>query len=138
MILVPNEGVQPEPDNSQGLGRYLNNLTGDIIGFRNDQVAAKGDMRKMYNAVLLEESDCFGQCFLWRHMNDKKMSETFQVIVNNIGVKLAGLVAKIALYKSAKSFVDRFLEVVEQLKSQIYVDHIGLTDRVERLADKMH
>ena len=93
----------------------------------------------MYNAILIEESDCFGQCFLWRHMNDKKMSETFQVIINNIGVKLAGLVAKIALYKSAKSFVDRFLEVVEQLKSQIYVDHNGLTDLDdERLAEKTH
>ena len=54
-------------------------------------------------------------------------------------MKLAGLIAKIALYKSAKSFVDRFQEVVEQLKSQIYVDHIGLTDQdEERLADKMH
>ena len=75
---------------AKGPDRYLNNLSGVIICFRNGHEVAKSDVRKMYNTVLLEKEDCCVQIFLWRDMNDKKTPDTFQVIVNNIGVKDAG------------------------------------------------
>ena len=108
--------------------RFLNNLTGVIMGFHNGRMAAKGDVKKMYNAVLLEREDYFVQCFQWRGMDDNKQPETLQVIVNNICVKPAGLIAMTALYKSADVFEQRFPKTVEQLKNQSYVDDIGLTD----------
>ena len=113
---------------AKGPDRFLNNLAGVIIGFRNGRVAAKGDVRKMYNAVVLEEEDCYVQCFLWRDMDDKKAPNTYQVTVNNIGVKPAGAIATTALYKSCDWFENDFPEVVVQLKNQSYVDDIGLTD----------
>ena len=70
-------------------------------------------------------------------MDKKKAPETYQVIVNNIGVKPAGAIATTAMYRSADCFKIEFPEVVEQLKNQSYVDDIGLTDLdEERLAEK--
>ena len=66
-----------------------------------------------------------------------KTPETYQVIVNNIGVKPAGAIATTALYKSCDWFKNDFPEVVVQIKQQSYVDNIGLTDlNVGRLAEK--
>ena len=91
-------------------------------------MAPKGDVRKFYNAVLLEKEDCYIQYFLWRGMDANKPPDTFQVIVNNIGVKPAGAIATTSMYKSAYYFKDRFPENVRQLKNQSYEDDIGLTD----------
>ena len=100
-------------------------------------MAPKGDVRKFYNAVLLEKEDCYIQCFLWRGMDGNKPPDTFQVIVNNIGVKPAGAIATNSMYKSAYYFKDRFPENVRQLKNQSYEDDIGLTDSDnEKLAEK--
>lgn len=82
---------------AKALDRCLNNVSGVIICFRNGLVAAKGYVRKMYNAVCLEKEDFFVQYFLWRNINDKKTPDTFQVIVNNIGVKLAASIPTMAL-----------------------------------------
>ena len=49
---------------AKGPDRFLNNLAGVILRFRNGVVAAKGDVRKMYNSVALIKEDCFVQCFL--------------------------------------------------------------------------
>ena len=100
-------------------------------------MAPKGDVRKFYNAVLLEKEDCSIQYFLWRGMDANKPPDTFQVIVNNIGVKPAGAIANTSMYKSAYYFKDRFPENVRQLKNQSYEDDIGLTDSDdEKLEEK--
>ena len=91
----------------------------------------------MYNAVVLEEGDSYVQCFLWRDIGERKTPNTYQVIINNIGVKPAGAIATTALYKSCDGFKNNFPEVVVQLKNQSYVDNIGLMDLdVERLEEK--
>ena len=46
-------------------------------------------------------------------MDDNKQPETLQVIVNNIGVKLAGSIAMTALYKSADFFKDKYRNTVQ-------------------------
>ena len=78
---------------AKGPDRFLNNLAGVIINFRNGRVAVKGDVSKMYNCVKLVEEDAFVQCFLWRDLDTSKVPETYQVVVNNIGVKPAGAIA---------------------------------------------
>ena len=70
-------------------------------------------------------------------MDNNKLPETLQVIVNNVGVKPAGAIATTALYKSADVFEERFPETVEQIKNQSYVDDIRLTNLDdEKLARK--
>ena len=59
----------------------------------------------MYNSVLLEETDIYMQCFLWRDLDPNTVRSTFQVLVNNIGVKLAR-----ALQKSAAMHKQEFPE----------------------------
>ena len=100
-------------------------------------MAPKGDVGKFYNAILLEKEACYIQCFLWRGMDANKPPDTFQVIVNNIGVKPAGAIATTSMYKRAYHFKDRLPENVKQLKNQSYEDDIGPTDSDDvKLAEK--
>ena len=91
-------------------------------------MAAQGDIKKMYNAVKLVEEDCYVQCFLWRNMDENGEAKMYQITVNNIGVKPAGVIAATALYKSAAKFEGRYPKTVKQLREQSYMDDIGLTD----------
>ena len=112
---------------AKGPDRFLNNLGGVFICFRYGRRAAKGDIRKMYNRVLLEEEDAFCQCFLWRDMDQSKEPEVYQVVVNNIGVKPAGAIATRAFHMSAEMHEDQFPETARMLKEQSYVDDLALT-----------
>ena len=44
---------------AKGPDKFLNNLAGVIINFRNGRYAAKGDVKKMYNFVLLTQEDAY-------------------------------------------------------------------------------
>ena len=112
---------------AKGPDRFLNNLAGVIVAFRNGREAAKGDVKKMYNCVLLEKEDAFMQCFLWRDLDTAREPQTHQVAVNNIGVKPAGAIAAVALHKSTEAHRQDFPETAEQIKESSYVDDLGLT-----------
>ena len=112
---------------AKGPDRFLNNLAGVILNFRNGRVAAKGDIRKMYNCVQLVKEDTFVQCFLWRNLDTTRDPDTYQVTVNNIGVKPAGVIATLALQKSADTFKEKYAETSRQLKDRSYVDDLGMT-----------
>ena len=81
----------------------------------------------MYNCVLLDENDCYVQCFLWRSLDKTRDPDTYQVVVNNIGVKPAGCIASLALYKTADRFKEQCPVTSLQLKENSYVDDLGLT-----------
>ena len=112
---------------AKGPDRYLNNLGGVIISFRNGRRRAKGDVHKMYNCVVLEEEDAFEQCFLWRDLDDTREPDVYVVTVNNIGVKPAGAIATLALHKSVEKYEKDYPVTAEQLGSNSYVDDLGLT-----------
>ena len=114
---------------AKGPDRFLNNLAGVILRFRNGVEAAKGDVSKMYNAVGLAPEDCFIQCFLWRDLDVSADPLVYQVVVNNIGVKPAGCIATLALYKSADHFQEKYPATRRQLKDNSYVDDLGLTGK---------
>ena len=92
-------------------------------------MAAKGDVKKMYNCIRLSKEDAFMQCFVWRDLDLGSEPETYQVTVNNIGVKPAGAIATLALQKSADIFSEVFPETSIQLKKKSYVDDLGLTGK---------
>ena len=106
---------------AKGPDRYLNNLAGVIVNFRNGREAAKGDVRKMYNCVKLDRDDAFLQCFLWRNLDSSQQPQTFQVLVNNIGA--------LCLQKSADVFEETFPVTATQIKRKSYVDDLGITGR---------
>ena len=112
---------------AKGPDRYLNNLAGVIINFREGRVAAKGDVAKMYNCIQLTKEDAFLQCFLWRNLDTALEPKIYQVVVNNIGVKPAGAIAALALQKSSDMHAKDFPITSEQLKRKSYVDDLGIT-----------
>ena len=112
---------------AKGPDRFLNNLAGVILRFRSGVEAVKGDVRKMYNGVALEIEDCYVQCFLWRDLDTSAEPKTLQVLVNNIGVKPAGSIATLALYKSCDLFEEKYPTTARQIKDNSYVDDLGLT-----------
>ena len=86
---------------AKGPDWFLNNLAGVILNFRNGCEAAKGDIQKMYNSVHLTREDAFVQCFMWQNLDPTGPPDTYQTTVNNIGVKLAVVIATLALQNSA-------------------------------------
>ena len=58
-----------------------------------------------------------------------KEADTYQVLVNNIGVKPAGAIATLALQNSAEIFSSKYPLTTEQLVKKSYVDDIGLTGK---------
>ena len=111
--------------------------------FRNGREAAKGDVSKMYNCVRLVEEDAFMQCFLWRNLDPNQSPQTYQVTVNNIGVKPAGAIATMALHKSSDICSNQFrlnnvhvvLMVSEQMQGVLTTllensSHVGKLFRV--------
>ena len=114
---------------AKGPDCFLNNLAAVITRFRSGPVAAKGDVSKMYNSVSLEKEDAFLQCFLWRNLDLETEPVTYQVVVNNIGVKPAGCIATLALYGSADIYKEKYTETSRQLMGNSYVDDVGLTGK---------
>ena len=80
---------------------------------------------KMFNAVELEYKDTFLQCFLWRGMDDSGEPEMYCVVVNNLGIKPAGPIAKKALDKFADLFEVTYPNTAEQLKNDSYVGDLS-------------
>ena len=85
---------------AKGPDCFLNNLASVIIRFRDGVIGIKGDVAKMYNSVLLEREDAFLQCFLWRDLDLSAEPTTYQVVVNNIGVKPAGCIVRTYMSKN--------------------------------------
>ena len=112
---------------AKGPDKFLNNLAGVIVNFRYGRYAAKGDVRKMYNCIYLTEEDSYMQCFMWRDLDISRGGETYQVVVNNIGVKPAGAIATVALRKSADEFQIKYPITAVQLRNRSYVDDLGLS-----------
>ena len=54
---------------------------------------------------------------------------TYQVTVNNIGVKPAGAIATVAFHKSAEMFSGKYPVTSQQLQQKSYVDDLGLTGK---------
>ena len=82
----------------------------------------------MFHTVGLEYNDWFLQCVLWRGMDESMELEIYQVIVNNMGVKPAGSIAKEALDKSAALYEEIYPDTAEQLKNGSYVDDLGVVE----------
>ena len=106
----------------KGPDRFLNNLLGVQICFRNGRVGCVADIAKFHNQVYLEEEDTHMQRFLWREMEVSEKPKVYAVRVNNFGVKPANAIATVALHKSADEFKEIYPVEAAELKSQTYID----------------
>ena len=103
---------------------YINSLLNVLMAWRYDNVAYTGDLRKMFNQVLIHPQDQVFHRFLWRP-NEYEMPRVYQWKRLNFGDKPAQDIAAGAINTLAKASQDRFSEAAEELRKHVYVDDIG-------------
>ncbi|PFX23288.1 hypothetical protein AWC38_SpisGene12174 [Stylophora pistillata] len=103
---------------------YINSLPNVLIAWRWDEVAYAGDIRKMFNQVLVHPDDQVFHRFLWRK-NQHDLPTVYQWLRLNFGDKPAPQIASNAINILAKTSHDDFPEAAKELQERTYVDDIG-------------
>ena len=103
---------------------YINSLPNVLMAWRFDKVAYTGDVRKMFNQVLIHPDDQVFHRFLWR-TNESFKPKVYQWKRLNFGDKPAPDIAAGAIITLAKASQDQYLEAAKELRTHVYVDDIG-------------
>ena len=103
---------------------YINNLTDVLLAWRWDSVAYSGDIRKMFNQILVHPEDQFFFRFLWRKdLNDHPT--VYQWLRLSFGNKPAPDIATNSINMLAKTSQDILPEAADELLHHAYVDDIA-------------
>lgn len=108
---------------AKGPDAYLNNILGILCRFREENTAIQGDIRKMYNSVLLSLEDQMVHLFLWRSDASQK-PDVYAVCVVNIGDRPAGAIATECAYMTADMYSKEFPLAAATIKESSYVDDV--------------
>ena len=103
---------------------YINSLPNVLRAWRWDEYAYSGDIRKMFNQVLVHPDDQVFHRFLWRK-NQQEPPTVYQWLRLNFGGKPAPDIASNAIKILAKASQVEFPEAVKELEERTYVDDIG-------------
>ena len=72
----------------KGPDAYLNNLVGLLLRWREDRIAVVGDIKKMFNSVLLEEVEQQCHRFLWRDLETMRKPDIYVMTRVNMVIGL--------------------------------------------------
>ena len=103
---------------------FINSLLDVLAAWRWDEVAFTGDVRKMFNQILVHPEDQVYHRFLWRS-NTRDKPTVYQWLRLNFGDKPAPDVATNAINTLAKLSNAEFPEAAGELRQHVYVDDIG-------------
>lgn len=103
---------------------FINSLLDVLAAWRWDKVAFTGDVRKMFNQILVHPEDQVYHRFLWRS-NTRDKPTVYQWLRLNFGYKPAPDVATNAINTLAKLSNAEFPEAAGELRQHVYVDDIG-------------
>ena len=103
---------------------YINSLPNVLIAWRWNEVAYSGDIRKMFNQVLVHPDDQVFHRFLWRSDRSESPS-VFQWLRLNFGDKPAPDIATNAINYLAKVSQVEFPDAAQELRHHAYVDDIA-------------
>ena len=107
---------------------YINSLPNVFQAWRWDEVAYCGDIRKMFNQVLIHPDDQIFHRFLWRN-NTSDPPRIFQWVRLNFGDKPAPDIATGAINTLARAAQPEYTEGAQELLTHTYVDDIGGSKR---------
>ena len=107
----------------KGPDAYLNNQLGILLRWRENEVALVGDIKKMYNSIILEEEEQHCHRYLWSNIDDP-VPKTFVITRVNMGDRPAGAISTEALYLTAERFSDEHPAAATMLKVSSYVDDL--------------
>ncbi|KAJ8018338.1 hypothetical protein HOLleu_43725 [Holothuria leucospilota] len=105
----------------------LNNLVGVLLRFRQYEMAACGDISKMYHRVLIPEIDQHVHRFLWRDLDIERPPDVYIKTVLTFGDKPAPAMAQTALLKTAEEGAVKYPEAAQMLKYNTYMDEICIS-----------
>ena len=86
---------------AKGPDNYMNNMLSVLLKFRENRVGFVGDLKKMYNSILMKERDQHVHRFLWRGMDSSRSPDINVITAVNIGDRPSGTIAAVALQKTA-------------------------------------
>ena len=102
----------------------LNSLLGILVGFRENEVAFIGDIKKMYHTVKTTVLDQHTHRFLWRDMVTDKAPDTYGIQRVSFGDKPSATIATMALCKTAEMGSEQFPDAAKIVKDNTYMDDI--------------
>ena len=115
---------------------YINSIPDVLMAWRWDNVAFCGDLRKMFNQILIHPEDQVYHRFLFKRSSDKEPT-VFQWLRLNFGDKPAPDIATGAINVLAKDFQDQLPEASKLLQEQVYVDDIGGSSNCPQNSEKL-
>ena len=115
---------------------YINCLPDVLTAWRWNEVAYSGDIRKMFNQVIVHPSDQVYHRFLWRR-NPNDPPEVYQWKRLSFGDKPAPDIATNAVNFLAKKSQEEFPSAAKELQNHTYVDDIGGSTPTAEVAVQM-
>ena len=116
---------------------FINSLLDVLAAWRWNEVAYTGDVKKMFNQVLVHPDDQVYHRFLWR--NKTTESPTYQWLRLNFGDKPAPDIATNAINTLAKLSHAEFPEAAKEVQDHVYVDDVGgsreTTEKVKQITN---
>ena len=106
------------------------------MAWRFDKVVYTGDMRKMFNQVVIHPDDQVHHRFLWIS-SDSEQPRVYQWVTLNFGDKPAPDIAAGAVKTLAKASEAQYPEVAKELCTHVYVDDIGGSRENEAMCKKI-
>ena len=103
---------------------FINSLLDVLAAWRWNEVAFTGDVRKMFNQVLVHPEDQVYHRFLWRNKTTDSPT-VYQWLRLNFGDKPAPDIATNAINTLAKLSQAEFPEAAKEVQDHVYVDDIG-------------
>lgn len=103
---------------------YINQLPSVLTAWRWDEVAYTGDVRKMFNQVVVHPDDQVYHRFLWRE-NASDPPSVYQWLRLSFGDKPAPDIASNSINTLAKASQFELPEAARELQEHVYVDDIG-------------
>ena len=116
-----NECLELGPD-------ILTNLHGLFLRFRNNVIAAAGDIRKMYYMIRVTKQDEFMQLFVWKCKNESQLRQYAMTRII-MGSKPSPAISCIAVAETARlcDFETKYPAAFEALTFNSYVDNTFIT-----------
>ena len=102
----------------------MNDMMIVLLSFREDYVAAVGDLKKMYNSVLLSISDQHLHRVVWRDLDTHRDFDHYMLQTVPFGDRPSGTIAIVAVRKTANRLKADYPEEAEIIKNKSYVDDI--------------
>ena len=117
---------------------FINSLLDVLAAWRWNEVAYTGDVKKMFNQVLVHPDDQVYHRFLWRNKTTESPT-VYQWLRLNFGDKPAPDIATNAINTLAKSSHAEFPEAAKEVQDHVYVDDVGgsreTTEKVKQITN---